>query len=201
MKPQADKTHSDHVSVVGDWLFLKAQPYAQSSVAVHTNHKLAFHYFGTFQVTTRVGSVAYRLQLPASCSIHLRVHVSQLCKALSFGDLSTVRLPPTMPNEDHVQVQVLACRRCKRGVAVPEQIKVRWSGATSDEATCEDAAALRHRFPGAPAWGQDGSEGERNVTTAITTKDTSLAANPVKSIGHGGRLKRPSSQVIGPEWV
>lgn len=106
-----------------------------------------------------------------------------------------------MPNEDHVQVQVLACRRCKRGVAVPEQIKVRWSGATSDEATCEDAAALHHRFPGAPAWGQDGSEGERNVTTAITTKDTSLAANPVKSIGYGGRLKRPSSQVIGPEWV
>lgn len=69
MKAQADKKRSFREFSVGDWVYLKLQPYIQTSVARRASHKLAFRYFGPFQGLDRVGAVAYRLQLPTSSAI------------------------------------------------------------------------------------------------------------------------------------
>lgn len=45
MKGQADKHRSERVFQVGDEVFLKLQPYLQSSVVRRENHKLAFQVF------------------------------------------------------------------------------------------------------------------------------------------------------------
>jgi hypothetical protein len=63
---QSDKHHSEHTFQVGDWVFLKLQPYAQTSVAKHSSQKLAFRFFGPYKVEAKVGTVAYRLPLPSS---------------------------------------------------------------------------------------------------------------------------------------
>lgn len=63
-------------------MYLKLQPYVQSSVAVRTNHKLVFHYFGPFQVEKKIGPVAYRLKLAATAAIHPVIHVFQLRRAV-----------------------------------------------------------------------------------------------------------------------
>jgi hypothetical protein len=49
--------------VVDDLVYLKLQPYIQSSVAPRSNQKLSFRYYGPFKVLARVGAVAYDLHL------------------------------------------------------------------------------------------------------------------------------------------
>ena len=83
MKMQDGTKRSERSFAVGDRVYLKLQPYVQSLVANRANHKVAFKYFGPFQVESAVGAVAYKLILPPSCSIHPVVHLSQLKKALS----------------------------------------------------------------------------------------------------------------------
>jgi hypothetical protein len=78
MKHYADKNRSERVFAIGDLVYLKLQPYIQSSVAPRANQKLIFRFYGPFKILEKVGPVAYRLQLPPQCWIHPVVHVSQL---------------------------------------------------------------------------------------------------------------------------
>jgi ribosomal protein L21E len=78
MKKQADKKRSEREFEMGTMVYIKLQPYVQSSVMPRANQKLSFKYFGSFQILERVGSVAYRLQLPEHSSIHPVVHVFEI---------------------------------------------------------------------------------------------------------------------------
>jgi hypothetical protein len=85
MKKQGDQSRSERSFAVGDMVFLKLQPYVQTSLAPRAHQKLAFRFFSPFRILARVGSVAYKLQLPAHSSIHLVFHVSQLKQAVGAG--------------------------------------------------------------------------------------------------------------------
>jgi len=104
MKEQADKKRSERTFQTGDWVYLKLQPYVQSSLAPRANQKLSFKFFGPFQIAARVGSVAYRLILPPTSQIHPVFHVSQLKQALP------------------VKHQVAELPSSLTGLQVPEQV-------------------------------------------------------------------------------
>jgi ribosomal protein L21E len=153
MKKQADQHRSERRFEVGDMVFLKLQPYVQSSLAPRSHQKLAFRFFGPFVVLQRVGSVAYKLELPAHSAIHPMFHVSQLKRAVGAAHQVT----PTLPSDFALQLapeQVLETRSVRRGNSSIQQVLIKWNNLPSSLATREDYEALRQEFPRATAWGQ-----------------------------------------------
>ena len=79
MKQQADQHRSERSFDVGDWVFLRLQLYKQMSLKqAKTDNKLSPKYYGPYKVLQNIGTMAYKLELPASSQVHLVFHVSCL---------------------------------------------------------------------------------------------------------------------------
>jgi hypothetical protein len=85
MKQQADQHYVEREFEVGDWVFMRLQPYKKMSLK-HQNkdNKLAPKYYGPYKVLQRIGSMAYKLELPPSSCVHLVFHVSCLKKVINI---------------------------------------------------------------------------------------------------------------------
>lgn len=83
MKVQANKHRSERIVQIGDWIWLKLQPYKQMTVQFRDNHNLSPKFFGPFQVKEVILKVAYRLSLPETSIIHDVSNVSQLSVKVS----------------------------------------------------------------------------------------------------------------------
>jgi hypothetical protein len=157
-KARMVKTRSERQFALGDWVYLKLQPYVQSSVAARASHKLSFKFFGPYQVIAKVGSVAYKLALPASSAIHPVFHVSQLKK--SVGQHQSVTATPLDSDlQWSIPVAILQRRTVPAGAYSKVQGLIRWSQMPDSLATWEDLIPLQQAFPRAPVWGQPGPQG------------------------------------------
>jgi transposase InsO family protein len=201
IKTQADKGRTDREFHVGDSVYLKLQPYVQSSVARRANHKLSFKYFGPYTVLQRIGKAAYKLLLPPSAAIHPIFHVSQLKQSL--GPNQVVAVLPDQIEPLQVPQQILDRRLINRGNRQVSQVLIKWSNLDASLSTWEDEVALRARFPSAAAWGQAAFQGGGNVSNPETQEQTSAeeatTAEPERRMGR--RSRRPSSKIAGAEWI
>jgi hypothetical protein len=168
MKKQADQLCSEGTFQVDDLVFLKLQPYVQTSLAPRSHQKLAFRFFGPFRISAHVGLVAYKLELPTHSSIHPVFHVSQLKKAVGAAH----QVIPTLPTDFALHLapkKILKSRSVVRGSSPVQQVLVKWNNLSADLATWEDYEALRQENPRATAWGQAVTQGGGNVSTSPGT--------------------------------
>ena len=162
----ADRKCTDCHFSVGDQVLLKLQPYTQSTVANRPFPKLAYKYFGPYTVLERVGSIAYKLQLPEGTMIHPVFHISQLKPFVADYTPVFDMLPVTIDLEAAVAVpdRIIDMRLVKKGNTTIPQVKVLWTGLPPSATTWEDYNVLRQRFPDAQAWGQASSSAGGSVT-------------------------------------
>ncbi|RWR88624.1 transposon Tf2-1 polyprotein [Cinnamomum micranthum f. kanehirae] len=149
MKVQSDKHRTERTFEVGDWVFLRLQPYRQASLAMRSNMKLAPKYYGPYQVVQQIGKVAYKLDLPPHSKIHPVFHVSLLKKKLGSQTNAYVTLPP-LTEEGYLHPEpeaVLDSRVVRRQNRTITEVLVQWKGMPKEEAAWEVQHHLKHHFP------------------------------------------------------
>jgi hypothetical protein len=118
------------------------------------------------QILSRVGTVAYKLELPPSAAIHPVVHVSQLKKHIPPGTevLDTLHVVATDPSAQIVPVQILSNRSIWRGGFMVQQVFVQWANQPPSMDSWEVEHDMRRCYH--TAWGQAVAKGGGNVTAA-----------------------------------
>jgi hypothetical protein len=114
----------------------------------------------------RIGTVAYKLDLPKGAQIHNVFHISQLKPFTADYTSVYATLPVTTDLEAAATIpqEILERRLVKKGNTAIPQVRVRWSGLPEAATTWENYHVLRHHFPEAPAWGQAASPAGGGVT-------------------------------------
>ncbi|GJT95739.1 putative reverse transcriptase domain-containing protein [Tanacetum coccineum] len=129
-KSYADRRTKPSEFEVGDMVLLKVSPW-KGAVRFRKREKLSPRYIGPFKILTRVGPVAYTLELPKELEgIHSTFHVSNLKKCLAEGDIvvpmDEIQLDVKLHMiEEPVEVVDREVKRLKQS-RIPI-VKVRWN--------------------------------------------------------------------------
>ena len=147
MKKLADSHRTERSFEIGDLVFLRLQPYRQVSVGGKRSQKLSPLFYGPYRIIQKMGSVAYKLDLPAEARIHPVFHVSQLKKKLGI----TIQVQNQLPSHNIEVIKepeaILERRMVNRlGKAVTE-VLVKWKQLPIDDASWENYWGLVKRFP------------------------------------------------------
>jgi hypothetical protein len=133
-----DKDHREGVFEVGTWVWLQLLHRPMPSLFDTVNSKLAPRYAGPFQVLERIGSVAYRLQLPTNACLHDVFHMGLLKVFHGTSPASVPALPP-MENGRLLPVPARVLRASlRRGIW---HVLVQWGGMD------EDNAKFKQQYP------------------------------------------------------
>ena len=144
MKTTADRHRRDLSFEVGDWVYVRLRPYRQTSIAPKYS-KLAKRFYGPFQISARIGPVAYKLALPASSRIHPVFHVSLLKLHQGPSPASPGTLPE-LSTDNHPIVNPFAILDWKLDSSVTPPVKrvlVQWDDLPPEETSWESWDELK----------------------------------------------------------
>ncbi|KAA3467299.1 reverse transcriptase [Gossypium australe] len=141
MKYLANHKRSGREFQVGEFVYLKVQPYRQ-----HTIKKFP-KFFRPLAINARVGNVAYKLKLPSSSRIHPTFHVSQLKKHVGKAPVQFVLL---VVGTDDVMLKeptrILERRIVKRGNQAVTEVLVEWTNTLPEDLMWEPLQELQRDF-------------------------------------------------------
>lgn len=148
-KSYADKRRRDLEFDEGDWVLLKVSP-TKGVKRFGRKVKLSSRYIGPYQITRRIGKVAYQLALPNELErYHDAFHVSQLRKCLAdptlIVDVEEVPLEDDLTYEEYL-IQILDSKvRKTRNCEV--MLVVQWSRHGALKATWETLQDMEATYP------------------------------------------------------
>jgi hypothetical protein len=93
MKARYDAKHRPVHYQIGDQVLLKLCPHRQLSLSSSKYIKLSPCFYGPFLIVSKIGTVAYKLELPSSTKLHPVFHVS--CLKPFHG--TSVSIEPSSP--------------------------------------------------------------------------------------------------------
>ncbi|GJV29499.1 putative reverse transcriptase domain-containing protein [Tanacetum coccineum] len=149
-KSYADLKRKPMEFQVGDRVMLKVSPW-KGVVRFGKRGKLNPRYVGPFKVLERVGSVAYKLELPQELSrVHNTFHVSNLKKCYSDEPLAVplegLHIDDKLQFvEEPVEIMEREIKRLKRS-RIP-LVKVRWNSRRGPEFTWEREDSFKKKYP------------------------------------------------------
>ncbi|KAA8540964.1 hypothetical protein F0562_024898 [Nyssa sinensis] len=150
MKSQANQHRREVSFNIGDYVYLKLQPYRQTSIAFRGSLKLSPRFYGPYKVIERVGPVAYKLDLPVGSLIHDTFHVSLLRKHLGTIAPTSPDLPPVAADSTILPQpeSILARREVQKGKYRPKsEVLIKWVGTPVEDATWETEWRFRRAYP------------------------------------------------------
>ncbi|GAU27517.1 hypothetical protein TSUD_147110 [Trifolium subterraneum] len=149
MTQQVNKHRSDKTFSIGDMVYLKLQPYRQSTIRKSQFHKLVPKFYGPFKILDSIGQVAYQLELPPNAAIHNVFHVSQLKLCFNPQIATTYPLPNDPLNTSSIKEPeaILERKMVKRGNSAATKVLVQWKGEPSTQAIWEFYYDLLKKFP------------------------------------------------------
>jgi len=145
MKVQADQNWSKREFAMGDWVWLKLQPYRQQSLQFRANHKLSPKYYG-----------------PSHPKYYMLKKVASHCSdSPHLPCVSAQAIARDLPRKPHIlgsmqgldvetplkPVTVLDRKMVRKGNRVAIQSLVQWEGQAVEDATLHDAEELEKKIP------------------------------------------------------
>nr|DAD45248.1 TPA_asm: hypothetical protein HUJ06_003477 [Nelumbo nucifera] len=80
---------------VDDWVYIRLQPYRQSSLAACPYHKLSPRYYEPFLILAWIGPITHKLELLANSKVHSIFHVAILKKCVQGTKVAGTSLSDT----------------------------------------------------------------------------------------------------------
>ena len=149
MKQQGDQYRSERIFDVGEWVSLQIQPYKQMSLKqAKKDNKLSPKYYGPYKVLQKTGTMAYKLEFPASLRVHPVFHVSCLKKVI--GDKLPVQtILPELDEEGKTILEPEAVTETRtqqlRNRSISEYL-IKWKNLPTKDSTWEDENFI-HKHP------------------------------------------------------
>jgi hypothetical protein len=146
MKQQADQHRSEISFEVGDSVFLRLQPYKQMSLKkAKKDNKLSPKYYGPYKVLQKIGTMAYKLELPASSRVHPVFHVPCLKKVIGHK-IPVQTIFPELDKEGKIILEPKAITDTRiyqlRNRSISEYL-IKWRKLSVEDSTWEDESCIQ----------------------------------------------------------
>ena len=166
MKQQADQHRSEISFEVGDWVFLRLQPYKHMSLKqAKKDNKLSPKYYGPYKVLQKIGTMTYKLEFPTSSRVHHVFHVSCLKKVI--GDKIPVQnIFPELDKEGEIILEPKSITHTRTRLLRNRSISkylTKWRKLLAEDSTWEDESFIQNHPELLKRCGQHLSQGEGHV--------------------------------------